>query len=1422
MTIQEKIDNLVYRIKNNIHNYSSEDLFIIEKMPNLQKMYIKQLVTRTPPFAEGEYNLISDIITNYRDSLTDEEYEQLVYNFIVLFLERGEYESNLPSLVVSELGMQDSYKEKIQVLVDSYLKDPNKKFRNAYVSEELIYELLEYKRYDIIAEMPQEKGHVITEELYEKIKKEWPYEEYPAILRRYEKNVGIYVYSTKDSFEDLLNEFSSLYRSSKQIKGEITDHKEEKIQNLEEQIENIRKIIYDKIVSEKDLSYMNNKEYAFDSLINANRFYTPDLMIFPIEQEVEIAKLLYDRNCFCFSKLLISKGVITKEELEEKLRQLAQKDIELPLDFLDKLIDYPEEYEKAFKKIIDSGNLREMFLYYAPNDNVKRFIPYIIDSIKNNPIHKNCTIIDFYLNNYPEIFQALIEKGNIESIGLDFIGDDQLSLKTLMRALDKYPRIIISRDSSSESLNKVLYLINNGYIGKVINKYLMFDEEIAQYLDLILSKILEDVEATCIFINNKFELLVKNESYFNSLLGNPIITETIIEKINHNEELEYLYNDEIFQRVKIYYAKKHNLDLSHLEQMEKQLGPKIIRYIENDNLHQIINLNNEEFNKILSLFPNVQYDMVDLEAAHESLMQRLFVVKNPEIVSIFPNFIHACDDKNTEVLTNLRLELIINTKIDVLIEIIQKYKLYNIQTVGELLDLIIQKLSTPEREHYLDILHELTDNYISNARNNFRNNSYFDEKYPQFSGIFQKVLIAIDNNDTKELTKYIKEIEPVLDKEFFEQFTSNKELPSGFINPNDPDAAYTLITKIFDKIRDPNKREKYLPFLKEITDYYHDKKKESYAKQICIEEKLQLPHDLDERSKKNAIIKYMIINSERLRVKNGGLLQDVICAELIKRGIPASLAIDLFWYYRNAKDFVHDIKEIQKNIGLLVKVSTEIINANTITDFYGSELDYDRISKQLDESGEIRRIYRIPPPTTDLYQILLNLNIDLIRENLFKNEKMHKQLVELMKKKKIHMLPDNIKALVKECNISDDFTNIACFISFFAPILEAEHKRLSSLGKNPEDALSGLVSILIQAETYSSISSVYSQILGAEDAKLIKSNPGPNNAYRLLENNGRLKEGIKYTISNYKRQSVTVPPFDETFEFESEDGEKKRLEVIAGNFTDPSNLTHGERTGACMRIGGVGETLFKFCLTNPNGFHIRFEDPETHEYISRVSGFRNGNTVFLNELRYSCNPDKYSNLDVVEACRLAAEKLIELSKDSPCPIENVVIANQYAMTSSGMNVVNLKIKNNKEGLPEFYSDINTTGIVLATTAKGAPFVPISFNKSKVPTYQPVRSRILFLNETSQLVSRINRVASIKALLEGINYEDLDSLQFEDGLVYGIVSDDWYIYLDSNLEIHYDCITIDPRAEIELNKHLAIIKEMIDNNKIKKDDEYALR
>ena len=166
------------------------------------------------------------------------------------------------------------------------------------------------------------------------------------------------------------------------------------------------------------------------------------------------------------------------------------------------------------------------------------------------------------------------------------------------------------------------------------------------------------------------------------------------------------------------------------------------------------------------------------------------------------------------------------------------------------------------------------------------------------------------------------------------------------------------------------------------------------------------------------------------------------------------------------------------------------------------------------------------------------------------------------------------------------------------------------------------------------------------------------------------------------------------------------------------------------------------------------------------------------------------------------------------------------MISSGESEINLGIDNNKEGLSSFYSDINNQGIVLATSSKNKELVPIKFDKTKVPIYKTCRAKPQIIMNMKESINKINRVASIKTLIEyGFEkYENLGQILFDNGIICSIVSDDWYIYVDNDKDIYYDYINIDERAKSELEQYLEMIDELINKIDEKKEmdsDVYGL-
>ena len=103
-----------------------------------------------------------------------------------------------------------------------------------------------------------------------------------------------------------------------------------------------------------------------------------------------------------------------------------------------------------------------------------------------------------------------------------------------------------------------------------------------------------------------------------------------------------------------------------------------------------------------------------------------------------------------------------------------------------------------------------------------------------------------------------------------------------------------------------------------------------------------------------------------------------------------------------------------------------------------------------------------------------------------------------------------------------------------------------------------------------------------------------------------------------------------------------------------------------------------------------------------------------------------------------------------------------------------------------------------------------------------RGKIKLSYDQEFLKAKISRTASIKAILAGANYEELEALDFSDGIVCGIVADDWYIYVTNDKEIIYDYIDIDPRAKEEVVSHLQIMEQIVEREEIGKEVEHGIQ
>ena len=309
----------------------------------------------------------------------------------------------------------------------------------------------------------------------------------------------------------------------------------------------------------------------------------------------------------------------------------------------------------------------------------------------------------------------------------------------------------------------------------------------------------------------------------------------------------------------------------------------------------------------------------------------------------------------------------------------------------------------------------------------------------------------------------------------------------------------------------------------------------------------------------------------------------------------------------------------------------------------------------------------------------------------------------------------------------------------------------------------------------------------------------------------RLKGCADLVSFMYGKKCFSIPTMNKNIDLSN----GKKIQVVLGNATNMMNLTYGERTSSCMRKGRAFNNLFEYCATNENGFHIRFVNPETGKFVSRVSGIRNGNTVFLNELRVSLD-DEYSNADLYESIKNVAQSLIQMSRNSQFHIDNVLITSDYALEEyKGENQeLNLSVDNKKIVLRNLSFNYDTKGILLANSVNSNVILPYEFSDD-VPKYDSIRDDVKIYHGSSA-VNRIMQIKIINDLINGVSLDNVNT-EFTDEIPDYIISGEDYYISFKNDKTHVfllDSCRENQRTLSEINqilasKNISLDRELID-------------
>lgn len=463
------------------------------------------------------------------------------------------------------------------------------------------------------------------------------------------------------------------------------------------------------------------------------------------------------------------------------------------------------------------------------------------------------------------------------------------------------------------------------------------------------------------------------------------------------------------------------------------------------------------------------------------------------------------------------------------------------------------------------------------------------------------------------------------------------------------------------------------------------------------------------------------------------------------------------------------------------KVFNDYLLQRATSDF---DVPYDYVYKDVDKDS--------------LLSVLLELDVEKMKQGVLSDDHLFGEMMSQLEQYGLLGWIGTFDGLAMDSGITVDPGVIANFIVYY-PVIHSELKKRVEAGIIPNATFT---SYLDYAICFDSGSKRYSLLFGPENYNLIATNPKWNSSSSTKEE--RIKAALQYLKVIRKRTKISVPPIDKDFELSG----GKKLNVSVGNISDPINLTYGERTGACMRVLGAGYSLFKFCLEDENGFHIKFTDPETGEFVSRVSGFRNGNTVFLNQLRFS-KSNKYTNKDVVEACQLIAKEIINASRTSETPIDNVVISGDLSMSESKLPMISLGVRNIKSGLSNtnFYSDVKSSAILLASVGKPGELVPVVLGKGKnKDRYDVARIKpAMFIGEDG--TEHIQQIEMLDQFLSGIEVGDVDIREHED-ILFCYVGEDWYIKVNTDKKVEVYIMNNSNNVK-EAQREVELVRQVIE-------------
>lgn len=277
------------------------------------------------------------------------------------------------------------------------------------------------------------------------------------------------------------------------------------------------------------------------------------------------------------------------------------------------------------------------------------------------------------------------------------------------------------------------------------------------------------------------------------------------------------------------------------------------------------------------------------------------------------------------------------------------------------------------------------------------------------------------------------------------------------------------------------------------------------------------------------------------------------------------------------------------------------------------------------------------------------------------------------------------------------------------------------------------------------------------------------------------------------------------------------VEVI--KFDDPDLITIGIDTNSCFKIGGGGEDLLRYCMTDPNGAIIRIYDRNQNMFMCPV--VRNGNTLFLNGIDPAVTSKEQSDV-VMKAVKDCVQEI--MNKTNLEKIEMAIITNlnqikfvkepQYEITEIDEIVCIDKV---------IYTDYDNNNkfdrFIIAKDRENPIFNSYypkeMFYLERNPNYFYCISSEEDLERINLLINSINfesisyEETSTEIKNQKLtNYKEIKVSDFD----YVIGNKDWFIAVDQNGKTIKKLLNFDPRAKEEYEKEDKNLKVKVNSLK----------